>query len=187
MEHDILADVLSYIDIHIHEKITLGELAELATVRKYLTFYQVPEFVVPANKHWRENMDTNKRDTLQNNLHQLVFEVLQEALQEAREGFCTKIDIIMLDGGRIKISDNGRGIPLSQNKHADESVLAKILEGRPISKLEYSQMGDFQQLGLQTVNSLCENLQLTVYRDGVCFRQDYVRGIPQHEISAHFE
>lgn len=45
-------------------------------------------------------------------------------------------------------------------------------------------MGDFVQIGLQTVNSLCESLKLRVYRDGTCFEQDYVRGIPQHEISS---
>ena len=127
-------------------------------------------------------MDTNKKDNLQNNMHQLVYEVLEESLQEVSDGYCTKLDITLLRDGRIRIADNGRGIPLNQNKSADKKVLDKILSGHPITNLEYSQMGDFVQLGLQTVNSLCESLQLSVYRDGICFKLDYVRGIPQHEI-----
>lgn len=251
MEYIFLSDVLTYIDDHIHEKISLGELAELAgyspfyfskifsetmdmsvtgyirirklqyaivdllagkkvldvsvlyafdshegftrafmklygvapsTVKKYLTTYQVPERISLYNKVRRKEMDTNKKDNLQNNLHQLVYEVLEESLQEVSDGYCTKLDITLLRDGRIRIADNGRGIPLNQNKSADKNVLDKILSGRPISNLEYSQMGDFVQLGLQTVNSLSESLQLRVYRDGICFKQDYVRGIPQHEI-----
>lgn len=247
----IFSDVLTYIDDHIHEKISLGELAELvgyspfyfskifsesmgmpvtgyirvrklqyaivdllagkkvldvsvlyafdshegftrafmklfgsspSTVKKYLTTYQVPEQISLYKKNWRKEMDTNKKDSLFNNMHQLVYEVLEESLQEVSEGNCTKIDITLLQDGRIKIADNGRGIPLNQNSSADKKVLDKLLSGHPISNLEYSQMGDFEQLGLQTVNSLCESLQLSVYRDGICFKQDYIRGIPQHEI-----
>ena len=249
----IFSDVLTYIDDHIHEKISLGELADLAgyspfyfskifsetmgmpvtgyirvrklqfaivdllagkkvldvsvlyafeshegftraftklfgsspsTVKKYLTTYQVPEQILLYKNIWRKEMDTNKKNSLLNNLHQLVYEVMEESLQEVSEGYCTKLDIALLKDGRIRITDNGRGIPLNQNSSADKKVLDKLLSGHPISNLEYSQMGDFEQLGLQTVNSLCESLQLSVYRDGICFKQDYVRGIPQHEISS---
>ena len=62
-------------------------------------------------------------------------------------------------------------------------VLNKILAGKPVTNAEYSQMGDLVQAGMQTVNSLCESLQVMVYRDGRSFRQDYVRGIAQHELS----
>ena len=249
----IFSDVLTYIDDHIHEKISLGELADLAgyspfyfskifsetmgipvtgyirvrklqfaivdllagkkvldvsilyafeshegftraftrlfgsspsTVKKYLTTYQVPKQIALYRKGWRKEMNTNKKDSLLNNMHKLVYEVLEESLQEVSEGYCTKLDITLLKDGRIRIADNGRGIPFNQNSSADKKVLDKLLSGHPISNLEYSQMGDFEQLGLQTVNSLCESLQLSVYRDGICFKQDYVRGIPQHEISS---
>jgi len=62
-------------------------------------------------------------------------------------------------------------------------VLDKILAGNPITNAEYSQMGDLTQAGLQTVNSLCEALQITVNRGGNQFQQNYVRGIVQHDIS----
>ena len=127
-------------------------------------------------------METNCTDKLQENLHQLVYEVLTESIKEAKEGYCTEIEVIISDNGIIKITDNGRGIPLTKNKHADQMILDKILAGHPITNAEYSQMGDFSGIGMQTVNSLCENLQVCVYRDGMCFKQDYVRGIPQHEV-----
>ena len=64
----------------------------------------------------------------------------------------------------------------------NKAVLDKILAGHPISNLEYAGMGDFSQCSLQTVNSLCESLQVNVYRNGMWFQQDYVRGIAQHDV-----
>lgn len=249
MREDIFEKVLFYIDEHIHEKITLGELANLvgyspfyfsklfseamgmpitgyirirklqhaivslldgkkvlevsimyafdshegftrafmqlfgstpSTIKKYLDSYKVPRYVVPIANVRRNYMKNH--ETLQSNMHQLVYEILEASLEEAKAGYCTEIVISILDDGKIKITDNGRGIPLTQNQHTDKEILDKILAGYPISNLEYSQMGDFAQLGMQTVNSLCESLQVCVYRNGICFVQDYVRGIPQHEI-----
>lgn len=77
---------------------------------------------------------------------------------------------------------NGRGIPLSDNGEKSREILQRIFSGHPISSLEYSLMGDFRVSGVQTVNSLCESLQICVYRDGKCFQQDYVRGIAQHNV-----
>lgn len=71
---------------------------------------------------------------------------------------------------------------MSKDLHASKAVLDKILAGSPITNAEYSQMGDLIQAGLQTVNSLCETLQIIVKRDGNTFQQDYVRGIAQHEL-----
>ncbi|BCN31071.1 ATP-binding protein [Anaeromicropila herbilytica] len=120
--------------------------------------------------------------SLQHNMHQLVFEFLEQSIEEAKAGYCTNIEITLLPEGRIKISDNGRGLPLSEDLHASKEVLEKILAGSPITNAEYSQMGDLIQAGLQTVNSLCETLQITVKRDGKTFQQDYIRGIAQHEL-----
>lgn len=60
----------------------------------------------------------------------------------------------------------------------------KILSGHPISSIEYAQMGDFAQGGMQAINSLCENLRINVYRDSNCYSQDYVRGIAQHDVNS---
>lgn len=64
-----------------------------------------------------------------------------------------------------------------------EKINLCSLAGKPVTNAEYSQMGDLVRAGMQTVNSLCESLQVTVYWDGRSFRQDFVRGIAQHEVS----
>ncbi len=151
-----------------------------STVRKHLTSYTVPMYVVPETINRRSNMEVIS--SLQHNMHQLVFEFLEQSFEEAKAGFCTNIEITLLSEGRIKIRDNGRGLPLSEDLHAGKAVLDKILAGRPITNAEYSQMGDLMQADLQTVNSLCEALQIIVKRDGKLFQQDFIRGIAQHEL-----
>lgn len=152
-----------------------------STVKKQLASYSVPSYVVPNTINWRFNM--KEINSLQHSIHQLVFEILEQSVEEAKAGFCTKVEITLLSGGRIKMSDNGRGLPLSEDLQASKAVLDKILAGRPITNAEYSQMGDLSQAGLQIVNSLCETLQIIVKRDGHVYQQDYIRGIAQHELS----
>ena len=62
---------------------------------------------------------------------------------------------MLLQDGRVRIRDNGRGLPLSEDIQADRMVLNKILAGKPVTNAEYSQMGDLVRAGMQTVNSLC--------------------------------
>lgn len=152
-----------------------------STVKKYLSSYHVPEWIVPDIQKGRRFMELDK-NTLYENMHQMVFEVLRTSMEEVEAGYCTEIRIVLLPNGKIKISDNGRGIALSKDTHLSKMVLDKILAGHPISNTEYAQMGDFSQCGMQTVNSLCESLQVNVYRNGMWFQQDYVRGIAQHEV-----
>ena len=247
MNKNVLAKVLAYIDSHIHEKITLGELSEIAcyspfyfsklfseimgmpatgyirirklqhaivslldgqkvldvaflyafeshegftraftqlfgstpsTVRKHLVSYTVPAYTIPTNINRRIVMETT---SVKSNMHQLVFEILVNSIEEAKAGYCTKLEISLTDG-KLKILDNGRGLPLSKDLHASKAVLDKILAGHPITNAEYSQMGDLMQAGLQTVNSLCEFLQITVIRGGDMFQQNYVRGVAQHDL-----
>ncbi|MDY2653052.1 MULTISPECIES: M24 family metallopeptidase [Eisenbergiella] len=79
----------------------------------------------------------------------------RKSLEEAAEGFCTRVEIMLLQDGRVRIRDNGRGLPLSEDIQADRMVLNKILAGKPVTNAEYSQMGDLVRAGMQTVNSLC--------------------------------
>jgi len=152
-----------------------------SVVRKYLDDYSVPAWVLPNGKERSVTMGVDT-STLFENMHEMVFEVLRTSLEEAEAGFCTEIRIAILGDERIKIADNGRGIPLSKDLKVSKNVLEKILAGHPISNMEYAEMGDFAGCGMQTVNSLCESLQVTVYRDGTVFQQDYVRGIAQHDL-----
>lgn len=251
MINDILEKVLAYVDAHIHEKINLCDLSDIAgyspfyfsrlfseamgmpvtgyirirklqhaivsllegnkvldvallyafdshegftraftqlfgstpsTVRKHLNSYAVPVYAVPTNINRRLHMESANIIDLQHNMHQLVFEFLEQSFEEAKAGYCTKIEIVFLPNCKVKITDNGRGLPLSRDSHANKDVLNKILAGNPISNAEYSQMGDLCQASLQTVNSLCEILSVTVNRDGDIFQQDYIRGIAQHDL-----
>lgn len=150
-------------------------------VRKYLDEYKVPEWGVPKGKERGNTMRVDKA-TLFEDMHEMVFEVLKTSLEEAEAGFCTEIQVDLLPDGKIKIADNGRGIPLSEDIQVSQKVLERILAGHPISNIEYAVLGDFVECGMQTVNSLCEALQVTVYRDGMVFQQDYIRGIAQHEL-----
>lgn len=152
------------------------------TVKKYLSTYKVPEPIVLDSYLRKESNFMIQQSNLQESMHQLIFKVVEQSFEEARLGFCSKIEITFLPDNFVKIQDNGRGIPLSQDTHVNENVLNKILAGHPITHLEYSQMGDFLDIDLQTVNSLCERLQVTVYRENKKFRQDFVRGIAQHEL-----
>lgn len=153
-----------------------------STVRKFLTSYTVPEYVVPNISNRRINMEALKAMDLRYNMHQLIYEVLGNSLDEARAGYCTRIEVALLSGNKVKIIDNGRGLPLSKDLNVSKDVLDKILAGSPITNAEYSQMGDLVQIGMQTVNSLCDNLQITVNREVNKFQQDYIRGIAQHDL-----
>lgn len=135
-------------------------------VKKYLTSYMVPEYCVPNIEGRRMRMGADKENLI-DNMHQIVYEVLKTSFEEADAGgFCTEINITLYEDGRIKITDNGRGIPLSQNEKTNQQVLDKILSGHPISSIEYAQMGDFAQGGMRVINSLCENLRINVYYSG---------------------
>lgn len=251
MNREALENLLEYIDIHIQEKISLKELAELAgyspfyfsrlfsecmgisvtsyirmrkmqfaladlmegktvlevalkyafdshegftrsfsqlfgstpkTAKRFLTTYKVQQYVVPTIDDRSENMDIMRAQNLQENMHQMVYEILKESISEAQEGYCTEIKIALLSDNQIKISDNGRGIPLVPNERENHEVLEKIFGGHPIIGAEYGQMGDLSQCGLRAVCSLCESFSIIVYRDGKAFRQDYIRGIAQHEL-----
>mgnify|MGYP004538067575 FL=1 len=151
-------------------------------VKKYLTSYKVPGYCVPNIEGRRMRMRTDK-ENLMDNMHQIVYEVLKTSFEEAHAGFCTEINITLYEDGRVKITDNGRGIPLSQNVKTNQQVLDKILSGHPISSIEYAQMGDFAKGDMQVINSLCEDLRINVYRDSNCYSQDYVRGIAQHDVN----
>lgn len=152
-------------------------------VKKYLTSYEAPEYCVPNVIEGRRMQMKADQENLIDNMHQIVYEILRTSIEEVDAGFCTKISITLYEDGRAKITDNGRGIPLSQNVKTNHEVLDKILSGHPISSIEYAQMGDFTQCGMQVINSLCENLQINVYREGKCYRQDYIRGIAQHDVN----
>jgi len=117
-------------------------------------------------------------------LHHLVYEVVDNSVDEALAGFCTRIDIKLCKDGSCEVSDNGRGIPI--DKHPDdpagrtalEIVLTELHAGGKFESKAYKVSGGLHGVGLSVVNALSEWLEIEVKRDGKVVRQRYFRGEP---------
>ncbi|ESW34084.1 hypothetical protein PHAVU_001G123100 [Phaseolus vulgaris] len=117
-------------------------------------------------------------------LHHLVYEILDNAVDEAQAGFASRIDVVLLADDSLSITDNGRGIPTDlhpvTNKSALETVLTVLHAGGKFGGANsgYSVSGGLHGVGLSVVNALSESLEITVWRDGMEYTQKYSRGKP---------
>lgn len=152
------------------------------TVRKYLTTYSVPMYVVPIISSRKDGIHMKTIKNLFEDMHHILFAFLQESMNEAELGYCTEINIYFLPNNQIKLTDNGRGLPLSDNKQLNQEVFSNTLAGHPITSLDYERMEELSSHSLQVAGSLCELLSVFVYKNDNVYIQDYVRGIAQHEL-----
>ncbi|KAL5546611.1 hypothetical protein UlMin_006298 [Ulmus minor] len=124
-------------------------------------------------------------------LHHLVYEILDNAVDEAQAGFATKIEVILHEDDSVSISDNGRGIPVDMHpttkKSALETVLTVLHAGGKFggSSSGYTVSGGLHGVGLSVVNALSESLEVTVWRDGMEYQQKYARGKPVNVLTSH--
>ncbi|KAE8726925.1 DNA gyrase subunit B [Hibiscus syriacus] len=124
-------------------------------------------------------------------LHHLVYEILDNAVDEAQAGFASQIDVILHSDGSVRISDNGLGIPTDLHpvteKSALETVLTVLHAGGKFGGLSsgYSVSGGLHGVGLSVVNALSEALEVTVWRDGMEYQQKYSRGKPVTTLTCH--
>ncbi len=116
-------------------------------------------------------------------LHHLVYEVVDNSIDEALAGYCDTITVAIKEGNAIEVTDNGRGIPVDfhekEQKSALEVVMTKIGAGGKFDKDSYKVSGGLHGVGVSCVNALSKEMITTVYRDGNVYQQVYARGKAQ--------
>ncbi|KFK24860.1 hypothetical protein AALP_AA8G034500 [Arabis alpina] len=121
-------------------------------------------------------------------LHHLVYEILDNAIDEAQAGYASKVDVVLHSDGSVSIMDNGRGIPTdlhpATKKSSLETVLTVLHAGGKFGGTSsgYSVSGGLHGVGLSVVNALSESLEVTVWRDGMEYTQEYSRGKPVNSL-----
>ncbi len=139
-------------------------------------------------EHVRERPSMYIGDTTARGLHHLVYEVVDNSIDEAMAGFATKIVVTINNDGSVTVQDDGRGIPVDIHKQLSEQedreittlegVMTFLKFGGKFEKGAYQTSGGLHGVGVTVVNFLSEWCEVEVYRDGFVYQQEYERGVP---------